>query len=414
MSFILKKESMRNYLFILIALFVLTTSCSEDNSPDDILNFPPNDFAASVINIGLTDATINWTEAVDPEGQAVYYNIYLNDLLVASHLGTPLSYHATMLLSNHLYDGRIVAFDNLGLNTTTIFSFTTLNTSWEDVSTSADNIDLENIGFFTSLRGFSSGVATNLLRSTDSGDSWTMSAISGFKDIDFYNATLGYGTGYTGSTLRKTTDGGLSWNVVTTPISNSLFGAYTVDANTAYFVGTEGKILKTDDAGATFTELSSGAGAIVLRDVFFSTATNGVIVADDGTIRHSTDGTNWTLVATYSGVVFNEVHFVDSNTGFAVGSAGTLIKTSDGGSSWSAISLNTTSDLKGVHFSDTTHGLIVGSNGTMFTTNDGGATWNPQESPTSENYNAVYMRSNSEAIVVGDNGVMLKNSNIIY
>ncbi len=404
---------MRNYIILLSSALLIFFSCSEDNSPDDILNFPPNGFTASANTIGLTDAMIDWTAAIDPEGENVYYNIYLNDILVASNINL-LTYHAIDLLSNHSYNGRVVAFDNLGLNTTALFNFTTLNTSWEDVSTSDTSINLENISFFTGLRGFTSGVATNLVRTTDAGDNWNISAISGFKDIDFFNATLGYGTGYTGNTMRKTVDGGLTWTDLTPPINNSMFGVYTVDTNTVYFVGTEGKILKSDDAGVTFTELSSGASAIVLRDVFFSTPTNGVIVADDGTVRHSTDGINWSLVATFNSIIFNEVHFIDATTGFAVGSNGTLIKSTDGGSSWTAISLGITDDLKGVHFADTTHGLVVGANGTIFTTQDGGTTWNVQESPSAENFNAVYMRSSIEAIIVGDNGIILKNTNIIY
>jgi len=404
---------MRNYIIGFILLSILFVSCGEDDSPDDILNFPPNAFTATVSNIGLTSATVSWTPAIDPEGQTVYYNIYLNDILFVANLNT-LTFDTTGLLSNHEYNGRVVAFDNLGLNTTAIFTFNTLETSWEDVSTSSSSINLENIGFFTSTRGFCSGVATNLVRSDDSGDSWTITAVPGFKDIDFFNATLGYGTGYTGNTIRKTIDGGLSWTDLSPPITNSIFGAYTIDANITYFVGTEGKILKTDDAGATFNELSSGSGTVVLRDVFFSGTTNGVIVADDGTIRHSTDGVVWGVVATYSGIVFNEVHFVDNVIGFAVGSNGTLIKSLNGGASWSTVSLGTTNDLMGVHFADTTHGLVVGKSGTIYATNDGGTTWNIQESPTTENFNAVYMRSSIEAVIVGDNGVMLKNGNIVY
>jgi photosystem II stability/assembly factor-like uncharacterized protein len=404
---------MRNYIFGLLLLLLFTVSCAEDNSPDDILNFPPNAFVASVSSIGLTSATVSWTPAIDPEGQSIYYNIYLNDDLFMANLNS-LTFDITGLLSNHLYNGQIIAYDNLGLSATALFTFNTLETSWEDVSTGSSTIDLENIGFFTSTRGFCSGVATNLVRSDDSGDSWVITAASGFKDTDFFNATLGYGTGYTGNTIRKTIDGGLSWTDLSPAITNSMFGAYTIDANTAYFVGTEGKILKTDDAGLTFTELSSGSGTIVLRDVFFSSTTNGVIIADDGTVRHTTDGVVWSVVATYSGVVFNEVHFVDSVIGFAVGTNGTLIKTINGGASWSTVALGTTNDLMGVHFADTTHGLVVGANGTIYATSDGGSTWNVQESPTTEKYNAVYMRSSIEAVIVGDNGLMLKNSNIVY
>ena len=402
---------MRNYilLFVLLSIF----ACSEDNSPDDILNLPPNAFTASASSIGLTDATINWTVSSDPEGQSVYYNIYLNDDLIVSNLNT-LTYHAIDLLSNHTYNVRVVAFDNLGLSVTALFTFSTLNTSWENVSTNSTSINLENIGFFTGLRGFTSGVASNLVRTTDAGDNWTLSAVSGFKDIDFFDATLGYGTGYTGNTMRKTVDGGLTWIDLTPPVNNSMFGVYSVDTNNVYFVGTEGKILKSDDGGASFTELSSGSSTIALRDVFFSTPTNGVVVADDGTVRHSTDGINWSLVATFNGVAFNKVHFIDSTTGFAVGSNGTLIKSIDGGSSWTTIPLGITDDLNGVHFADTTHGLVVGANGTIYTTQDGGSTWNVQESPTAENFNAVYMRSSIEAIIVGDNGIILKNTNIIY
>ena len=50
------------------------------------------------------------------------------------------------------------------------------------------------------------------------------------------------------------------------------------------------------------------------------------------------DGWRTGLSATYPGVSFNDVHYVNATTAWAVGSKGVVLKTTDGGATWCSAS----------------------------------------------------------------------------
>src|SRR5215471_6169561 len=77
------------------------------------------------------------------------------------------------------------------------------------------------------------------------------------------------------------------------PQGNSLLAAAAPNASTVVAAGEDGTILRTDDAGATWTRQSSGT-------------------------------TN----------ILSGVSFVDADTGTAVGASGTILRTDDGGAIW--------------------------------------------------------------------------------
>ncbi|WP_299108969.1 hypothetical protein [uncultured Tenacibaculum sp.] len=76
---------MTNLKLITSCLFVfLMLSCSSD---DTIVNNPPIEFSITfgrVDNNGLLPIT--WTEAIDPDGDTVTYNVFADDVLKESNL----------------------------------------------------------------------------------------------------------------------------------------------------------------------------------------------------------------------------------------------------------------------------------------------------------------------------------------
>jgi hypothetical protein len=95
-------------------------SCQEQES-----NLSPGPFTVVVNNISKTSAEIRWSASIDPEGQSVTYELFLNDQSIASNL-TSLNYTA-LALSETEYNGRIVASDLSGNKTTVNFNFTIKN-----------------------------------------------------------------------------------------------------------------------------------------------------------------------------------------------------------------------------------------------------------------------------------------------
>src|SRR6476620_990409 len=73
------------------------------------------------------------------------------------------------------------------------------------------------------------------------------------------------------------------------PTGSTLNAITGIDARTAVAVGDSGSILRTSDAGVTWTQQSSGTNSN-LRAVAFLDAGTGIAVGDQGTILGTTDG----------------------------------------------------------------------------------------------------------------------------
>lgn len=119
-----KKNEMKNYIGILIIVFcALFTNCTTEEQTKE--NNPPQKFEISIIS-GEDFATLNWTESIDPDGDKVTYNLYVDDKLVEANL-TSLTYIIKNLTPKTDYIVKIVASDSNG---NTIFAtkiFTTNN-----------------------------------------------------------------------------------------------------------------------------------------------------------------------------------------------------------------------------------------------------------------------------------------------
>ncbi|WP_323787985.1 YHYH protein [Psychroserpens sp.] len=127
---------MKNYLKILVLLISVTTAfyacSSDDNSGGNdgdggTTNQAPSSFTASVNSITETTATLNWTTATDPDGDAVTYSVNLQGTEMAVGL-TVLTFDLTGLTSSTNYSGTVVANDGNEGITSSSFSFSTQGT----------------------------------------------------------------------------------------------------------------------------------------------------------------------------------------------------------------------------------------------------------------------------------------------
>ena len=69
-----------------------------------------------------------------------------------------------------------------------------------------------------------------------------------FFSVYFADVTTGWAVGEAG-TIRKTTDGGNTWNAQIIGTAKSLESVYFTDATTGWVVGVAGTIFKTTDGG---------------------------------------------------------------------------------------------------------------------------------------------------------------------
>lgn len=85
-------------------------------------NQSPGSFSAT-IDANKNVAQLNWTAAVDPDGDVITYSIMLGDSLIGSQTETTLN--LTNLVFEKDYEGKIIADDGNAHQVETSFSFTT-------------------------------------------------------------------------------------------------------------------------------------------------------------------------------------------------------------------------------------------------------------------------------------------------
>jgi photosystem II stability/assembly factor-like uncharacterized protein len=175
-----------------------------------------------------------------------------------------------------------------------------------------------------------------------------------------------------------------------------------VSAETWWVVGSGGKILRTDDAGASWTDQSFGtdqlrAVSAVSTDVVWAAGTNGTV------LRSTDGGRSWTTLGTGAGSTVTGISALSASTAWATQGWQGIRFTTNGGASWTQ-----QTDPAGEHEQSVTaldtHTAFVGNGRGMLRTLDAGATWSYVVSSWNDTY-ALGVIDASSAIsgnVLGD------------
>ncbi len=184
----------------------------------------------------------------------------------------------------------------------------------------------------------------NLFRSTDGGQTWTQTF-----------ASPGPRPGFLGST---------------TPVFP--------DAQTGYFAFGAGYVVKTNDGGASWEQVSSGYGAS-LHDIAMLPGGELVAVGEGGTVLASSGGPSWTLQPPFTTLDLVAADVAGPQSMVIVDQVGGVHRSTDGGATWTAGgSTPPNLDAGALDFATPTDGWVAGTGaigGAVFHTEDGGDSW---------------------------------------
>ena len=171
------------------------------------------------------------------------------------------------------------------------------------------------------------GGPPTIMKSGDAGANWASTPVDGnpanILDVFFLNSMQGWICGESGY-IQYTIDGGQTWSTpITGPLNGSFTSIHFANEEIGWTVNTAGKIWKSNDGGVCWIE-QNAAEAPHLRGVFATSSTEAWAVGESGSIRHTTDGgTNWMNEdIPLESDDFNDIFFVDANTGWIVGEDG--------------------------------------------------------------------------------------------
>lgn len=179
-------------------------------------------------------------------------------------------------------------------------------------------------------------------------------------------------------------DQGVTW---TDKVMSALdiFSAKAVDTDTWYLAGDKGYLLKTTDAGQSFTRLHIPGNIDPYYAVYFKNAQEGWVTGKTlGKIFHTVNGGGTWDTVTIPGVTaaktYTEIYFVSDLIGYAVGVPGKTAKTIDGGLTWTPqpdVGITSSLNLTSAYFKTESLGFAGSSAGQLFITQDGCQTWTP-------------------------------------
>ncbi|MCH8525461.1 MAG: hypothetical protein LAT52_13000 [Balneolales bacterium] len=240
------------------------------------------------------------------------------------------------------------------------------------------------------------------------------------RSVYFADENNGWSVGGAGQ-LRRTIDGGSTWESLNTPTNRRLLSVKFIDAQTGWAVGNNGTILHTTNGGDTWADQSVEISTPIY-DVHFKDASVGFAVSDAGRLyRTANAGEDWELVPIGLNRNLRAITFVNQDVGYAIGALSTVLQTTDGGVTWNllptaAFSGGSSADLQfrtlsSLYFADELNGWIVGNVGTIWTTTDGGNNWVRQSAPTNTVLNKVHFADTQTGWAVGPGGYIIKTSN---
>jgi photosystem II stability/assembly factor-like uncharacterized protein len=171
-----------------------------------------------------------------------------------------------------------------------------------------------------------------------------------YNDMFFFNENTGVAVGSEGRII-KTTNAGLTWTIVNSGTIQNIRSIEFVNENIGW-AGTAGALLKTVDGGNTWEVINrpdSIAANRIIYSVSFRNANNGIAVCQGGGtggkfVLATTDGgITWKgkTIPKVTGLAsvtdLRRVAWYNDTTAYGVGSNGTIIKTIDKGNSWTRV-----------------------------------------------------------------------------
>ncbi len=244
-----------------------------------------------------------------------------------------------------------------------------------------------------------------LQTTTSVGSVWSMVNDPGNQNV-MYSGSNNLG-------VYKTTDGGMTWFVVNTGITNTQVQALAISQNNTQtlYVGTAtGGVYKTTDGGANWTQVNNGITETTISiqallvhpgdpDIAWCAVFDGVSDAVNGLYKTTDGGANWFPITNGLGTIKNFLCFAMSpadpnvllaGSSFAVATStgpSAIYKSTDGGANWTLSSTGLPTDpteinpIRALVYSSANPNVVVAGlfmntvNGGFYVSTDGGTNW---------------------------------------
>jgi photosystem II stability/assembly factor-like uncharacterized protein len=264
-----------------------------------------------------------------------------------------------------------------------------------------------DLTFTSADRGFASTAAGSVFSTVDGGNTWTPVVDEPFaiRSLTFATPQIGYAVGDAPFALA-TTDGGVSWTEQPLPAdSGGLASVRCATTALCLAVSTNGdRLVRTADGGTTWRALT--VATTTLRAAAFASPTRAVAVGDGGTTVASDDGgvTFSPLGGALPGS-FTGLKAASAKVAYAYGAGGSLARTTDGGTTWEEIDAATSDTVADVAYVSLTTGFVLDEAGQLLRTDNAGDSWQILNAGTGQRPQALVAPRASTVVLAGPVGI---------
>lgn len=253
------------------------------------------------------------------------------------------------------------------------------------------------------------GERGRILISNNRGQSWQMATAPGeatLTAVYFHDDLHGWAVGHDAVILR-TEDAGATWTLVyqAPQERRPLLDVWFENREHGFAVGAYGLALETRDGGRAWQPRTLPAGDMHLNAIAGGTDGRIYVVGEAGTLLRSNDaGRSWqNLISPYRGSFFGVLRLPDGNP-LIFGLRGKAFRSADGGNRWLPVATHGEASLQGGSVLADGHVLLVGNDGTLLVSADQGRQFTRRRHSLHQAFAAV-TASGESLILVGEQGV---------
>jgi len=260
---------------------------------------------------------------------------------------------------------------------------------WEELGTNVrrDAYSLFGLYFTDALTGFAVGLRGRILKTKNGGQTWKEYGFTYETIIDIQSVSDSIVYAIAGNNVIKSNNAGKNWAIVNMPSEEQFYNINFFSRDTGIITG-KGKIFKTYNGGISWITIRPDSYDQFYRAISFLNQDTGFLSGNyyglDRIVAKTNDGgQNWEII-TRGEHSFDQLHFINSNTGFGLLN-GDLYRTINGGKNWELI-YEIYGNINDMHFVNDSIGYLVGDYATLLKTTDGGTIWQETQISSENTY----------------------------
>lgn len=283
-------------------------------------------------------------------------------------------------------------------------------------------VQFTSVFFLNNNIGWAAGSYERVYKTTDGGENWICVESGGyegpwFENIHFINEQKGIAVGHKADTdmtgyIAVSEDGGDTWVDVSPTGVHNVVKCQLVSENIVYALTSNGRILKSTDAGynwsiiANFSDFSG--------DLFFFDENKGYVLTSWRLFETSDGGNNWRTVNSQYLHSLHAFTCIDSAI-YYVGYAGDLLKSTYPHTSWQNLSSKTGVHFYKISYKDTLLAFAMGFDRSearirLFKTNNGGKSWNKINTVSSQSIISFVAPSNENIYAIANGKLFCRST----